>query len=375
MTDLSDFLEPISLTDLLGDIPATDGQFLTHITYFDDQIPSVENADIVIIGVKEQRGARLNNEELFAADEIRKQLYLLHYWHSEINITDLGNVKTGATLQDSYAAIKTVVEELLDMHKTVIILGGSHDITLAQYDSYKKTGTPVEVTCIDATIDLRSESLVRSENFLLDMLTLEPNLVRHYNHIGFQSYFVHPRMIETLDKLRFDCYRLGVVQQNLEEMEPVLRNSNMVSFDVNAIKNSESPASILSPNGFNGTEACTLIRYAGMSANVTSLGIYGYNPAEDKHNLTAKQISQMIWYFIDGRNKCLRESNLNERSEFLEYHTAFAEVETIFLQSKKTNRWWMQLPDKKFIACSHDDYMKASNNQIPERWLRVQERS
>ena len=375
MTELSDFLEPISFTDLLGDIPATDGQFLKHITYYEDQIPSVDHADIVIIGVKEQRGSRLNNEEPFAADEIRKELYKLHYWHTDINITDLGNVKTGATLQDSYAAVKTVVGELLEMNKTVIILGGSHDITLAQYDSYKKAGSGIEVTCIDATIDLRSESLVRSENFLLDMLTLEPNLVRHYNHIGFQSYFVHPRMIETLDKLRFDCYRLGVVQQNLEEMEPVLRNSNMVSFDINAIKNSESPASTLSPNGFTGTEACTLIRFAGMSTNVTSLGIYGYNPSEDKHQLTAKQISQMIWYFIDGRNKCLRESNLNERSEFYEYHTAFAEVETIFLQSKKTNRWWMQLPDKKFIACSHDDYLKASNNQIPERWLRVQERN
>jgi hypothetical protein len=53
---------------------------------------------------------------------------------------------------------------------------------------------------------------------------------------------------------------------------------------------------------------------------------------------------------------------------------AFAEVETVFLQSKKTGRWWMQLPDKKFIACSYKDYLLASSNEIPERWLRAQER-
>jgi formiminoglutamase len=35
----------------------------------------------------------------------------------------------------------------------------------------------------------------------------------------------------------------------------------------------------------------------------------------------------------------------------------------------------MQLPDKKFIACSYADYLHASQNEIPERWLRAQERN
>ena len=34
----------------------------------------------------------------------------------------------------------------------------------------------------------------------------------------------------------------------------------------------------------------------------------------------------------------------------------------------------MQLPDNKFIACSYQDYLLASSNEIPERWLRAQER-
>ena len=65
-----------------------------------------------------------------AADAVRRQLYQLHYWHKDVTIADIGNIKTGASLADSYAAIKTVVNELLQLNKTVIIIGGSHDNTL-----------------------------------------------------------------------------------------------------------------------------------------------------------------------------------------------------------------------------------------------------
>lgn len=374
MQDLTDFLEPVAVQELNDDNGFTDGQFAKHISIYESEIPDLADIDIVIIGIAEMRGSGILNVEGHAPDKIRKQLYQLHYWHSNVSIADLGNIKAGASINDSHAALKIVLAEMLRIGKTVIILGGSHDITLGQYGAYKELEQIIEATCIDATIDLRGESAVRSENFLLDMLTGEPNLIKHYNHIGFQSYFVHPRMLETMDKLRFDCYRVGVVKENVEEMEPVMRNTHLLSFDINAIKNSDAPASTQSPNGLTGEEACMLTRYAGMSGHLSSFGIYGYNPDLDIKDLTAKQIAQMLWYFIDGKSRSKQESMFDEKSNFNEYHTAFAEVDTIFLQSKKTSRWWMQLPDKKFIACSYNDYLRASHNEIPERWLRVQER-
>ena len=117
------------------------------------------------------------------------------------------------------------------------------------------------------------------------------------------------------------------------------------------------------------------MQYAGMSPNMQTIGIYGYRPEADKENLTAKQISHMLWYLLDGRSRGKKEALMDEKESFNEYHTAFAEVETVFLQSKKTGRWWMQLPDKQFIACSYKDYLLASSNEIPERWLRAQERT
>ena len=307
-------------------------------------------------------------------DRIRRQFYQLYHWHSDLHLIDIGNIKAGASLTDTYAALRSVVSELLGLGKTIIILGGSHDLTLAQYQSYASRKKLIEVTCVDALIDINIDSTLRSENFLMELLTDEPNFIHHYNHIGFQSYYVHPKMLETMDKLRFDCFRVGKVKEFIDEMEPVLRNSNMLSFDICAVAHAFAPANFLSPNGLTGEEACSIMRYAGLSPNISSIGIYGYIPENDEHEITAKQIAQMLWYTVDGRNKGQREASLSDKEYFVEYHTAFAEVQTIFLQSKKTNRWWMQLPDQKFIACSYQDYLLASSNEVPERWLRAQER-
>ena len=373
MDDLHEYLLPINIAALNNDREYNDSQFAKFIKIYEQEIPEIAGVDIVIVGVNEFRGegfiANTN-----AADAVRKQLYKLYNWHKDISIADIGNIKCGSLISDSYAAIKIVMKELLQLNKTIIILGGSHDNTLGQYYAYKDINQVIESTVIDATIDLMGESQARSENFLLEMLTSEPNVVRHYNHIGFQSYFVHPHMLETMDKLRFDCYRVGTAKEHLEEMEPVIRNSQMLSFDIAAIKHSDAPASSCSANGFTGEEACNLMRYAGLSPVLSSVGIYGYNPERDERNLTALQIAQMLWYFIDGKSRSRQEAELQDRQSFNEFHTAFAEIDTVFLQSKKTGRWWMQLPNQKLIACSYNDYLFASNNKIPERWLRAQER-
>ncbi|MDP9040816.1 MAG: formimidoylglutamase [Bacteroidota bacterium] len=369
-----DYLDPINTREISNDDEYKDGQVGKLIEVYEEDFPDLLQADLVLVGCREERGARRSRTLLNGPDMIRRQFYQLYHWHSDIRLMDVGNVKSGSTLADTYAALRSVISELIGLGKTVIILGGSHDLTLAQYQSYVSRKKLIEVACVDALIDIDIDSSLKSENFLMELLTDEPNFIHHYNHIGFQSYYVHPRMLETMDKLRFDCFRVGKVKEIIDEMEPVLRNSNMLSFDICAIAHAYAPSVTLSPNGLSGEDACAIMRFAGLSPNIDSIGIYGYIPENDSHELTARQIAQMIWYFVDGRNKGRREASLGDKEYFVEYHTAFAEVETIFLQSKKTNRWWMQLPDEKYIACSYQDYLLASSNEVPERWLRAQER-
>lgn len=368
-----DFLEPINLYELSNDEGYRDTQLGRHINVYEEEFPDLEEADLVIVGCGEMRGAGM--ESSHAPNAIRSEFYSLFHWHKEVKLADVGNVKIGFTLQDTYAALKAVVSELIENKKRVIILGGSHDVTMAQYGAYGSLGRIIEAVCVDARIDLNMDSVLPADSFLMEMLCSEPNYIKHYNHIGFQSYMVHPTMLETIDKLRFDCYRVGKVKESMEEMEPVIRNANMMSFDIAAIQNAHAPANRLTPNGFTGEEACMLMQYAGLSQNVSSIGIYGYIPNYDEHNLTAKQISHMLWYVMDGVHRSKQEAQLDNTNEFNEFHLAFAEMETTFLQSKRTGRWWMQLPDGKYMACSQYDYITAASNDIPERWMRAVERS
>jgi len=370
-----DFLDPVNLYEISEDEGFRDTQLGRHVAVYEEEFPDVTDADIVLVGCSEMRGAGIEYGNYSSADAVRKEFYSLFHWHNEVTVADVGNVKRGATLQDSYAALKAVVGELIEQGKRVVIIGGSHDQTLAQYGAYVALEKVIEAVCADARIDLNMDSLAPADHFLMEMLTGEPNFIRHYNHIGFQSYFVHPHMLQTIDKLHFDCFRVGKVKENLEEMEPAIRNANLFSFDIAAIQQAHAPANRLTPNGFTGEEACTLLQYAGMSPNISSIGIYGYRIEQDVHQLTAKQISHMLWYLMDGIYKSKQETKLDDKNNFNEFHLAFAEFDTVFLQSKKTGRWWMQTHDGKFIACSKMDYIIAGNNEIPERWMRNLERS
>lgn len=365
---LSDYINPVDTATLSEDEDYLAGQLGQVLT----DTPADE-AGLIILGCNEWRGAG-KKPIVSSADAIRKALYSLYYWHTDIGIADIGTMRPGATLADSYAALQLVTEELIDAGKKVLVIGGSHDNTLAQYQAFVSRGQLIEATVIDALLDLKQNTPLRNENFLLEMLTGEPNYIRHYNHIAFQSYFVHPRMLETIDKLRFDCYRVGKVKDQITEMEPSIRSSNLVSFDMNALAHAYAPAGSLSPNGLDGMEACRLMQYAGMSGAMQAAGIYGFDATKDAGGLTAMQIAHMIWYFIDGLQKQMHEAPFEDRNAFNEYNTVCAEVDTLFLQSKYTGRWWVQLPDQSFTPCSYTDYVAAGQNDLPERWLRAQER-
>lgn len=361
------------------DLPANDAR---HPRQIGKRIQAItptrsdwSSADIVLVGCGEQRGSEGITTWSHAADAIREELYRMYDWHTDIQVADLGNILEGASIGDTRAALRTVLSEIKAAGKIAIILGGAQDLTLQQYDVFKAAGQTINAAVIDMLIDLEDNENISDSSFLMDMLTTHPNFIKHYSHIGFQSYYVNPQMLETLDKLRFDCYRLGRVREDLEEMEPVLRSCDLLSIDMNVLRHAEAPFLQLgSPNGLLGDELCQLVRYAGMSNNLSSLGIYGYHPQYDPKRMGARLIAQMLWYFVDGYLLRQQEASLDNEAGFQEFQVAFTGNDTKFLKSKRSGRWWMQLPEGGWIPCSYNDYVVACNDEVPERWFREQER-
>ena len=187
-----------------------------------------------------------------------------------------------------------------------------------------------------------------------------------------------------MTNLFFDTYRLGYVRQNIEEVEPYIRNADMVSFDISSIRISDAPGNNLAlPNGFYGEEACQIARYAGISDKLSSIGFYEYNPSLDIRNQTAKLIAQIIWYFIDGYYNRKNDLPHIQKDDYYKYNVALKidKQLIVFYKSKKSDRWWMEVPcpteiNSKYqrhylVPCSYNDYLEALKEEMPDRWWQV----
>lgn len=380
--DISVFMEPIDPLkfDQYGNQKAAFGHVITKYTN-PENFPDLEGYHLAIIGVGEDRGAVRNDGSCRAPDIIREKLYDLKISGYPYKILDLGNLKLGETLQDTYSAVSTILIELLKMKILPIILGGSQDLTYAQYIAYQKMEETVNIVSVDASFDLgTSDQPINSFSFLGKIVLHEPNFLFNFSNIGYQTYFVGNEQIELMNRLFFDAYRLGQVRQDMEEVEPIVRNADIMSFDITAIRQSDAPGNgNATPNGFYGEEACRIVRYAGMSDKLSSFGIYEINPLFDNHDQTSHLAAQMIWYLIDGYYNRKKDVPLKSKTGFTRYRVPIKkdDQEIIFYKSNKSERWWMEIPNQankiKFerhhlIPCSYKDYESALLEEIPERW-------
>src|SRR5688500_5725740 len=165
---LTDFLTPIALHQITDDEGYRDGQIGKHLAVYEDEFPDLDAADVVIVGCGEERGAGRKQISNQSTDAVRRAFYQLYYWHIDIQLADVGNIRQGASLNDSYAALKTVIAELTAHGKTVIVVGGSHDLTLAQYRACAAREQIIEATVVDAKIDLDTESVYAEDQFLME---------------------------------------------------------------------------------------------------------------------------------------------------------------------------------------------------------------
>ncbi len=383
MSDISIFLRPVNSSIVDYDFGAKGDVFGKVLdTYREEgKLPSLEDKSVAIIGVPEERGAVLNKGTGEAADFIRNKLYRLSCLDHKYKVADIGNIMPGHSLKDTYTALSEVCGELIDRQVIPVIIGGSQDLSFAQYLSYKNSGNIVNIVSVDSSFDLGEASEnICSRNFVGKIILHQPNYLFNFSNIGYQTYFVGQGSIALMEKLYFDAYRLGQVRQDIAEVEPIVRSADMITFDISAVRASDAPGNNnASPNGFYGEEACQIARYAGISDKVSSFGIYETNPSLDQNGRTAHLAAQMIWYFIDGVYSRRKDSPVGSKKGFVKYRVFIKDTghEIIFYKSKKTERWWMEVPypDSKvkmqrnhIIPCSYNDYMLACKEEMPERW-------
>ena len=183
-----------------------------------------------------------------------------------------------------------------------------------------------------------------------------------------------------MQSLNFDVYRLAEIQENPKELEPIMRNTDLLSFDISAVSSAYSSANYYSnPNGLTGQEACKVFRYAGISDKISSVMLSEYNQNLDENNQTSSLMAQMIWYFIDGYVNRMDELNPKIK-DCIKYTVAYndGKNQITFYKSLISGRWWMGVPFQKkqvstqiyYVACSYSDYELAMHGDIPKKMVK-----
>ncbi len=342
----------------------------------------LQNIKIAILGVRENRREEQARNENIDFDSFRRALYSLYLGNWELPMADLGDLLPGETVEDTDYALKEILTTLYKNDIIPIILGGSQDLTYTQYRSYDILGKMINVVNIDARFDIGDTKAELSDrSYIGKMIIDEPHYLFNYTNIGYQSYLNPPEEINLIENLYFEAYRLGAVFQDPTIVEPLLRDADLVSFDTDAIAGFNTTDKAGEPNGFTHREICTLARYAGISDNIRSFGIYNLHHFQ-KNTIFVQLVGQILWYILEGINFRKAEHDI-PKQEFLKYNVPLNDETLVFYKSKQSDRWWVEVPmyindqftKKTYLSCGHGDYQAACNDQIPDRWYKARRRN
>lgn len=317
-----------------------------------------------------------------SADAVRSWLYPLAVPCDGIKLVDVGNLYPNLSPTDQGAALQSVAEEVIAAEATLLVMGGDQSLTFYLYRAYAALNRVINLAEISPRFALEEDDHITPRSYLRHIIMQQPNYLFQMCSIGYQTYFVGQPYVQLVDELHFDARRLGEVREHLESAEPLLRNADLLSVDLSAVRQSDAPGvGHPSAHGFYGEELCLMAHYAGMSDKMSCAGWYGLDTAVDISGQTAQMLSQVIWHFIEGFAHRLNDMPFKDSSAYKRFSVQLEseDIELIFLKSKKSDRWWMEVPCRDaerrsrlghhlWVPCNYSDYQEAMGNELPQLW-------
>ena len=200
---------------------------------------SLQKFKVAIIGIPYDEKTP-NKGSAKAPDEVRKQLYSLDNIDPKFKIVDLGNLKCGKGEKAVYYALRDIIDYLSEYGLTTIVIGGGQDLSVGVARAFKHDNF-FQFSSVDQTISMNTTpSPYSATNYISRILKENPQIF-HVNFIGFQRYFVAQNTLSKVRQLLFDTFRLGTLREDITKIEPTLRDSAFLSFNMGAVRQSDSP--------------------------------------------------------------------------------------------------------------------------------------
>ncbi len=348
-------------------------------------IPDWEENDVLIFDISqaENRISGIGNNQTI--HQIRQALYSLFPGRWNLKIADLGTLVLGEDETQNQKLIQEIVSYFSLHAKNIILLGELHSYTYSITKGISNSEKIVNCSIVDSKVDfkpnqIKSSDLIVQENFISSILWDESIHLNNLHLIGCQSYYQPPAFLDFLTRMYIDCFRLGEIKPDLIKIEPELRTSHFLSLDIHAIEHSvmplqENPV----PNGFNGIEICQLSRMSGLGENNKILGIFGYKEINHGDLTGENLISQIIWYYLEGKNESLLLKSIGDKKEMITFHVPNNLIKMKFHKQPETELWWVEFNDlniqDQLFPCSYEDYKIAVKNKISERIRKIIEKN
>ena len=334
-----------------------------------ENLSSLESLDIVIFSINEYRFNSGIQKSFNANKDFRKKLYSLYYGNWDLNIYDLGDLENGNLVSDTQFALTKILDFFSKNKILVITIGGSQNLLFNMYSSLKVTLQKINLVSVDNKIDFSKNN----ESFLSKIIMDKNNKLANFSNIGYQKHLASVSENKLLDKMYFESINLGKIKSNIAEAEPILRDSDIVSFNINSVKSGDLNNAHQYPNGLSCYELCSLSRFSGLSSRVNIVSFFENWDLSIMNSLLAES----TWYVIDGYSARINENPINDVSDFIYYHIELDNYKFKFYRSKLSDRWWVEFLNdelisiqKDIISCTSDDYNNCKNSVIPERILR-----
>lgn len=325
-------------------------------------------------------GSRLQNGESIHV-RFRQQFYQLFSGNWDFVSADLGVLEPGERPDDTLFAIQTLVKELYQRNILTIIIGGEQENTLGMFRGLSGLSTFVNLTSVDSSFDFGAPgALVSDDSYMSKIITEKPNNLKQFTNLGYQSYFVSQEELDLMHKLFFDAHRLGDISADIQDSEPILRDTDILSVDCGAIKAAEMDYYRGNPNGFDGAQICKLMRYAGLSDRLSVLGLFPVSTSIRADQLLA----QMVWYVFEGYCFRVNEHPFSTHDACTKFVVPLENETLTFYKSNKSKRWWIEVPKEgkhnnmkqnTLLPCAEKDYRLAQKGEIPGRWWKSVQRN
>lgn len=343
------------------------------------EFPDLDDVKMAIFGIGEGSLSPKNLACGLGIHDIRESFYEL-VAHREVQnqIIDLGDLILGKTAVETLEKVEKVIHFLQEKKIFSLIIGGSIDLGLGIFKGFS-TLKNIDLSFVSAKIPILEGELLHK------ICIHEPSNLFNINVFAHQGHLVPEACLETLSKMNFEQCRLGQLKSKPEQIEPLLRNSDFVLFDINALKHSDAPGKYFSyPSGLDAELACKIAWYAGISDQTKSFGIFEVNPELDQRNQTAIVAAEILWYLMDGFFG-RKNDHPNLHNDFVKYRCYFEDKmpDVVFYKSKITNRWWMEVNVEnrkakqvisKLIPCSYDEYVETSKGNFPDLYLKAMQK-